>query len=134
MSFTAAEIAKHLEGEVLGDGQTQLNAFAPVDRAKAGDLTFAENEEFFAKAEQSAASGIIVSGIDASNNGKVLICVKNARVAFARALTLFFPEPSLPAGVHSSATVAAWSARRRSWRSARRTFARSSTRCRTAWW
>ncbi|HEX5218305.1 MAG TPA: UDP-3-O-(3-hydroxymyristoyl)glucosamine N-acyltransferase [Verrucomicrobiae bacterium] len=107
MSFTAAEIAKHLEGEVLGDGQTQLKAFAPVDRAKAGELTFAENDEFFAKAEQGEASAIIVSGINASSNGKVLIRVKNARVAFARALTLFFPEPCLPAGIHSSATIAA---------------------------
>ena len=106
MSFTAAEIAKHLEGEVLGDGQTQLKAFAPVDRAQAGDLTFAENEEFFVKAEQSQASAVIVSGVNASNNGKVLICVKNARVAFARALSLFFPEPSLPAGVHPGATIA----------------------------
>jgi len=107
MSFTVTEIAKHLEGEVLGDGQTRLNAFAPVDRAKAGDLTFAENEEFFAKAEQSLASAVIVSGVNASNNGKVLIRVKNARVAFARALSLFFPEPALPPGSHPSATVAA---------------------------
>lgn len=106
MSFTATEIAKHLEGEVLGDGQTRLNTFAPVDRARVGDLTFAENEEFFAKAEQSAASAIIVSGVSASLNGKVLIRVKNARVAFARALTLFFPEPTLPPGIHASATVA----------------------------
>src|SRR5262245_37399065 len=106
MSFTAAEIAKHLEGEVLGDGQTRLNAFAPVDRAQAGDLTFAENDEFFAKAEQSQASAVIVSGSNTSNNGKVLIRVKNARVAFARVLSLFFPEPALPPGIHSSATVA----------------------------
>jgi len=106
MSFTVAEIAKHLEGEVLGDGQTRLKAFAPVDQAKAGDLTFAENDEFFAKAEQSQASAVIVSGVNASDNGKVLIRVKNARVAFARALTLFFPEPVLPPGIHSSATVA----------------------------
>src|SRR5688572_19172779 len=107
MSFTAAEIAKHLEGEVLGDGQTRLNTFAPVERAQSGDLTFAENDEFFAKAEQSEASAVIVSGSNVSNNGKVLIRVKNARVAFARALSLFFPEPVLPPGVHPSASVAA---------------------------
>lgn len=106
MSFTAAEIAKCLEGEVLGDSQVRLSAFAPVDRAKSGELTFAENDEFFAKAEQSEASAVIVSGVNASNNGKVLIRVKNARVAFARALSLFFPEPALPPGIHSSATVA----------------------------
>jgi UDP-3-O-[3-hydroxymyristoyl] glucosamine N-acyltransferase len=38
---------------------------------------------------------------------KVLIKVSNARIAFAKALTLFFPEPVLPAGIHPTAVVAA---------------------------
>ncbi|MFO1513258.1 MAG: UDP-3-O-(3-hydroxymyristoyl)glucosamine N-acyltransferase [Verrucomicrobiota bacterium] len=107
MSFTAAEIAKHLQGEVLGDGRTQLKTFSPVDRAQPGDLTFAENDEFFTRAEQSGASAVIVSGTSTSSTGKVLIRVKNARVAFARVLALFFPEPVLRPGIHPSAQVAA---------------------------
>ena len=31
MPFTAAEIAKHLQGELLGDGQTLLKGFAPAE-------------------------------------------------------------------------------------------------------
>src|SRR6478736_2885789 len=106
MILSAASVAEHLQGEVLGDGQLQLKGFAPADRAQAGDLTFAENEEFFVRAEQTAASAIIVSGNLTSSTGKVLIRVKNARVAFAKALALFFPEPVLPAGVHPLAVVA----------------------------
>jgi len=106
MSFSAAAVAKHLQGEVLGDAQTQLKGFAPADRAQPGDLTFAENDEFFARAEQSAASAIIVSGNVTSSAGKVLIRVANARIAFAKVLALFFPEPVLPAGIHPSAVVA----------------------------
>src|SRR6201986_3340258 len=105
MPFTAAEIAKHLQGEVLGDASVVLNAFAPADRAQAGDLTFAENPEYFARAEQSAASAIIVDGQFASK--KILIRVPNARIGFAKALALFFPEPAFPAGVHPSAIIAA---------------------------
>jgi UDP-3-O-[3-hydroxymyristoyl] glucosamine N-acyltransferase len=105
MPFTAAEIATYLQGEVIGDPQTPLKSFAPADRAQTGDLTFAENEEFLARAEQSAASAIIVTGTTRSP-GKVLIRVANARVAFAKALTLFFPEPTRPPGIHSSAVVA----------------------------
>lgn len=105
MLFTAAEIARHLEGEVVGDAQTPLQSFARADRAQPGDLTFAENEEFFARAEQSAASAIIVTGAHPSS-GKVLIRVPNARVAFAKALALFFPEPTRPPGIHPSAVVA----------------------------
>ena len=104
MPFTAAEIAGHLQGQVVGDPATVLNNFAPADRAQAGDLTFAENEGYFTRAEQSAASAIIVAGESVSTS-KVLIRVSNARVAFAKALALFFPEPVLPAGVHPTAVV-----------------------------
>ena len=105
MPFTAAEIANHLQGEVIGAAGTLLKSFAPADRAQPGDLTFAENGEFFARAEQSAASAIIVAGpLPAS--GKVLIRVANARVAFAKALALFFPETALPPGIHPSAVIA----------------------------
>ena len=105
MPFTAAEIAKHLQGNVLGNATVVLNGFAPADRAQAGDLTFAENPDYFARAEQSAASAIIVDGEFASK--KILICVANARVGFARALELFFPEPVFPPGPHPTAIVAA---------------------------
>jgi UDP-3-O-[3-hydroxymyristoyl] glucosamine N-acyltransferase len=106
MTFSAAVVAKHLEGEVLGNAQIELKGFAPADRAQAGDLTFAENDEFFSRAEQSAASAIIVNGDKSSSTGKVLIRVRDARVAFAKALALFFPEPPMAAGIHSSAVIA----------------------------
>mgnify|MGYP005837624075 FL=1 len=106
MPFTAAEIARHLGGEVLGDPQLPLRGFAPADRAQPGDLTFAENENYFHRAEQSAASAIIIDGPFASA-AKVLIRVPNARIAFAKVLPLFFPEPVLPPGIHPTAVVAA---------------------------
>lgn len=106
MTLSAASVAEHLQGEVVGDGRTQLKGFAPADRAQAGDLTFAENDEFFARAEQTAASAIIVGGSQTSSTGKVIIRVKNPRVAFAKALAVFFPEPPLPAGVHPTAVIA----------------------------
>ncbi len=106
MPFTAAEIAKHLGGEVLGDSALVLRGFAPADRAQPGDLTFAENESYFARAEQSAASAVIVDGPFTSTR-KVLIRVPNARIAFAKVLPLFFPEPVFPAGVHPTAIVPA---------------------------
>jgi len=105
MPFTAAEIARHLGGEVLGDPDLTLRGFAPADRAQPGDLTFAENENYFRRAEQSAASAIIIDG-PFTSTAKVLIRVPNARIAFAKVLTLFFPEPVLPPGVHPTAVVA----------------------------
>lgn len=106
MILTTAEVAVHLQGEVQGDSAARLTGFAPADRAQAGDLTFAENEAFFAHAEQSAATAIIADA-RFSSGSKIVIRVKNPRVAFAKALALFFPEPAFAAGVHPSAVVAA---------------------------
>ena len=105
MPFTAAEIAKQLAGEVSGDASLVVTGFAPADRAQKGDLTFAENESYFARAEQSAASAILVDGAFNSAS-KVLIRVPNARIAYAKILPVFFPEPVFEAGIHATAVIA----------------------------
>ncbi|MEO6848879.1 MAG: UDP-3-O-(3-hydroxymyristoyl)glucosamine N-acyltransferase [Chthoniobacterales bacterium] len=106
MSFTATQIAEHIQGEVLGDGATLITGFAAADTAKEGDLTFAEKESYFASADQSAASAILVAG-DFTSSSKVVIRVTNARIAVARLLPLFFPVDTYTAGIHPSAVIAA---------------------------
>jgi len=106
MTFTTAEIARHLQGEVVGDATATLTGFAPAASAKPGDLTFAESEEYFAHAEQSTATAIIADKRFTSAK-KILIRVPNARIAFAKALALFFPERTWAAGIHPTAVVAA---------------------------
>jgi UDP-3-O-[3-hydroxymyristoyl] glucosamine N-acyltransferase len=106
MTFTIADIAKRLGGEVFGDPSLVVRGFAPADRAQPGDLTFAENENYLARAEQSAASAIIIDGPHTSSR-KTIIRVPNARVAFAKVLPLFFPEPVFAAGIHPTAIVPA---------------------------
>ena len=106
MPFTTAEIARLVGGQVVGDSGAVLNNFATIESARPGDLTFAENEEFFSRAENSAATAIIADKRFSSAK-KTLIQVPNARVAFAKALTLFFPEKKFPAGIHPTAVVAA---------------------------
>ena len=103
--YSVAEIAERLHGEVHGDGSLPLSGFAPASAARPGDLTFAENEAYFVQAEQSAAAAILVDGRFTSTK-KALIRVANARVAFAKVLPLFFPDPVFPAGSHPTAVIA----------------------------
>jgi UDP-3-O-[3-hydroxymyristoyl] glucosamine N-acyltransferase len=104
MPYTAAEIASHLQGEVRGDPTIMLSGFAPADRAQGGDLTFAENETYFQRADSSAASAILIDG-DFTSTKKTLIRVTNARIAFARVLPMFFPEPVFAPGIHPGAVI-----------------------------
>ncbi|HSU54345.1 MAG TPA: UDP-3-O-(3-hydroxymyristoyl)glucosamine N-acyltransferase [Candidatus Dormibacteraeota bacterium] len=105
MSFTAGQIAERLKAEIVGDASVQLSGLAPADRARLGELTFAENATYFAAAEQSQAAAILVSGPFASSS-KVLIKVPNARIALARLLPVFFPPEEHPRGIHPSAVIA----------------------------
>jgi UDP-3-O-[3-hydroxymyristoyl] glucosamine N-acyltransferase len=106
MPYTALQIAELIGGVVIGDSNLALSGFAPAGSAKKGDLTFAENEVYFERAEQSAASAILVDG-NFRSDGKVLIQVPNARIGFAKAMALFFPEKKYAEGIHPSAVVEA---------------------------
>jgi UDP-3-O-[3-hydroxymyristoyl] glucosamine N-acyltransferase len=106
MRFTTAEIAKRLDGEVLGDATAILTGFALADHARSGDLTFAETAEYFAAVEHSAATAVI-AGREFTSATKIVIRVANSRVAFARAMEAFFPEPVPAPGIHPSAVIAA---------------------------
>jgi UDP-3-O-[3-hydroxymyristoyl] glucosamine N-acyltransferase len=102
--FTAGQIAEQLQGEVIGESSVELKGFAAANAARAGDLTFAEKESYFAAAEQSPAAAIIVSG-DFTSATKALIRVKNVRIAVARVLPLFFPADAQVPGIHASAII-----------------------------
>ena len=106
MTLTTAEIAKLLAGEVLGDANATLTGFATADAAKPGDLTFAETDEFFTAAENSAATAII-AGKNSVFAKKIIIRVEHPRMAFAKALAVFFPEPKFTTGIHPPGVVAA---------------------------
>jgi UDP-3-O-[3-hydroxymyristoyl] glucosamine N-acyltransferase len=108
VSFTAVQIAEHLGGEVIGAGSVPLTGFAAANNAKAGDLTFAEKPAYFAVAEQSPATAILVSSNLANSNldsRKVLILVPDARIAMARVLPLFFPPEKFGSGIHPTAVI-----------------------------
>jgi UDP-3-O-[3-hydroxymyristoyl] glucosamine N-acyltransferase len=106
MEFTVAEIAAQIGAEIVGDASLKLKGFAPADHASSGDLTFAENESYFLRAEASEAGAILVDGPFASTK-KTVLRVPNARVAFARVLPVFYPESVYPSGIHPTAVIAA---------------------------
>jgi UDP-3-O-[3-hydroxymyristoyl] glucosamine N-acyltransferase len=104
MPFTAAQIAEHIQGEVVGDASTPLNGLAPAAVARPGDLTFAETPEYLTSAEASQASAVLVTKEITSAN-KVLIRVASPRIAMAKLLPIFFPPDAYPQGIHPSAVI-----------------------------
>jgi len=110
MSVTLAEVAKFVEGEVVGDGSTELSGVAGIKEAHEGELTFVSNPKYDRYVEETAASAVVVSRSSVPENrpdGTALLLVDDAYEAFARAMTLFAPEGEIACeGVHPSAVVA----------------------------
>jgi UDP-3-O-[3-hydroxymyristoyl] glucosamine N-acyltransferase len=106
MTFTVSSIAALVQGEVVGEGATELSGLASAAEARTGDLTFAEKPAYLAAAEQSQAAAILVNRSVASA-AKVLIRVADARIAMARLLPVFYPPARYAPGVSPSATIAA---------------------------
>ena len=108
MTFTPAQIAEHLDGTVVGDGEVALTGLAEIGRGRAGDLTFVGEAGYAPRWAQSGASAAIVSrGIELEPGpGRALIVVDNADLAMAKILDYLQPEMPRPAlGTHDTAVV-----------------------------
>jgi UDP-3-O-[3-hydroxymyristoyl] glucosamine N-acyltransferase len=106
MKISVNDLAARIGGHVEGDGTVQITGIAPIPRAKASDITFADSPQYCTAAEASAAGAMIVPR-KAPASRKTLIRVENPRAAFARALAVFFPPRQYPAQIHPTAQVGA---------------------------
>ncbi len=104
MSYTVGEIARHIQGQVVGDESLQIREVSSIEGAREGCLVFAEDAAYFQKAEGSQASCIIAPGSQRSSR-KTLIVVDHPRLAFAKVLHLYHPPKAPKAGVHPSSVL-----------------------------
>ena len=105
--MNVSELAREIDGELIGDGSVQVQGVSPIDpveNVKAGHVVLAENEQYFARADASDAAAIVVS-IDVRESRKPLIRVRKTTLALARMLALFHPQQKPAPGVHPTAFV-----------------------------
>ncbi|MFQ5801354.1 MAG: UDP-3-O-(3-hydroxymyristoyl)glucosamine N-acyltransferase [Candidatus Methylomirabilales bacterium] len=104
MTYTVDEIARLVQGEVVGDGSVLIREVAAIEEAREGSLVLAEAPTYFKRAETSSASCIIApKGTGPSRRS--LIVVENPKAAFARVLRLFHPPQRACGGLHPSAVI-----------------------------
>ena len=114
--ITVNDIAKILDGEVVGDGMQIISGVAKVEEAKSGMLAFIANSKYEKFAETTGASCILVSrNFDHSKFAKLppaLIKLDDPYSSFVIAIEKFAPKKiNVPNGIdptariHSSAVV-----------------------------
>ena len=105
MERTLRSIAELLNGQLIGDGSMLIQGINSVEAAQEGELTFAEDSRYLAKAMTTKASAVIVSSEVRDLGGRSGISVQNPKLAFALALDLFHPVASSMSGIHPSAVL-----------------------------
>lgn len=76
MSYKISEIADLLESEIRGDKNLVVRALSPFFQAKEDELTFAADEKFLHKLNETKAKVIIVPDIPLPDIGKTYIVTK----------------------------------------------------------
>jgi UDP-3-O-[3-hydroxymyristoyl] glucosamine N-acyltransferase len=111
VTFSLAELAARVGGEVSGDGGLCLEGVAALEEATPAQLSFFSNRKYRRAFEASRAGAVVVEPDEPTPAGRTVVRVKNAYLAFAKITTLFHPperaRPEVAAGaaVHPSAQV-----------------------------
>ena len=105
MKRTLKEIARLVDGEIVGDETTVVTGICGIKEAKEGDLTFVANPRYQSLMNQTRASAIITSK-DVTSAPKPIIRTENPSIAFAKMVSLMAPnEVKRPRGIHPTAVV-----------------------------
>ncbi|MFH1458594.1 MAG: UDP-3-O-(3-hydroxymyristoyl)glucosamine N-acyltransferase [Candidatus Omnitrophota bacterium] len=105
MRKTLREIAKIIEGEVVGDPDVLITGISGIKEAREGDITFLANPKYATLAETTRASAIITSE-DERGLSKPVIRTANPSLAFVKIVEAFLPsEVNRPQGIHPTAVI-----------------------------
>jgi UDP-3-O-[3-hydroxymyristoyl] glucosamine N-acyltransferase len=106
-SFTAAELAERFGLELQGDGAVRVRGVGTLARAQAGQLSFLANSKYRGQLAESQASVVAMRAEDAAGFAGTALIARDPYAAFAKMSALFEPRAARPAGIHSSADIAA---------------------------
>jgi UDP-3-O-[3-hydroxymyristoyl] glucosamine N-acyltransferase len=99
------DIAQQLNCELRGDGELDIRRVVGIEDAQAGDITFVSNPKYGPKARTTQASAIIV-GEKFPDLPIATLRAKNAYLAFAKAVELFYQIPTPKPGMDAAARIA----------------------------
>jgi UDP-3-O-[3-hydroxymyristoyl] glucosamine N-acyltransferase len=108
--ITAYELAKILEGDVIGDGSIQILGVAKIEEAKAGMLSFIANPKYEKYLESTSASVVLVnSSLDTTKFSKTppaVIKLEDPYSSFVIAIEKLIPrKKDFEDGIHPTAVI-----------------------------
>lgn len=103
MKFTVNELAKKVNGTVIGDGSIVIEETRSLEQGVPTSIVFAINEYTEYLHLSKAGAVIVEKAVD--NAPMPQIIVENAKVAFAQVLEMYHPPVIIPEGIHETAII-----------------------------
>ena len=105
MKKTVAEIAKILDGQLVGDGSVIIKGVSGIKEATTGEICFAASSKYLSLIDKTGASAVITSK-DVKEAPKPIIRTENPSLAFVKVVSLFTANGvKCPQGIHSTAVI-----------------------------
>ncbi len=106
MQKTVSEIAKLVQGQIIGEKGLFISGVAGIKDAQKTDITFIDNSKYLPLAKETKAAVILVSQkIDIKD--KTLIIVDHPSLAFAKVAGIFIKDDAVSLrGIHKTAVIA----------------------------
>jgi UDP-3-O-[3-hydroxymyristoyl] glucosamine N-acyltransferase len=103
-TMTLKEFSDLVEGEIIGDPETEITGVAGIEEAGRGDITYLADKRYLRHLRGSNASCVIVrEPLDGADIPQLR--VRNPHYAFARALEFFYPQNPPAPGISDEAVI-----------------------------
>ena len=105
-TITAADLARRVQGTLVGDGERRVHTVATLDEAGPDALSWVGHPKYLPRLETSRAGVVLVPADCDVRAGHTLIRVSDPDLALCTALECLAPPlPTIPVGVHPTASV-----------------------------
>lgn len=106
MTKTLKEIAKLVDGELIGNGDVAIKGINAIDTAVEGELSFILNPGYEDLINKTKASGVIVPKVLKNNYNKPIIKVDSPSTTFSKIIEFVLPDRiPQPKGIHPSVII-----------------------------
>jgi UDP-3-O-[3-hydroxymyristoyl] glucosamine N-acyltransferase len=104
-AYVLKELARLVDGVVVGDGDIEITGIAGIKEAHEGDITFLANSKYESYLATTHASAVIAES--ERDSSKPIIKVPNPYLAFLKVMSLFSDgrPQTLQKGIHPTAIV-----------------------------
>jgi len=105
MTFTLGKVADHISAKLYGDPECEVSDIAALQSARSGQVSFLSNRKYYRYLKHTKASAVIIKREDIDNCPVSALVVDDPYLSFAFVVKLFYPDPEIVPGIHSSANL-----------------------------